>query len=91
MSETRGGARDGAGRKVSRAPQIGASGSPEEFLMAVMNDSEIELAKRLNAAELLLRFGGGKSLGKKEVAEELARAASAPNDEWGDDLGRRLN
>ena len=91
MSTKRGGARDGAGRKPPQAPQIGTSGSPEEFLTAVMNDPLVDLAKRLNAAELLLRFGGGKSLGKKEVAEELARAASAPNDEWGDDLGRRLN
>ena len=73
MSANHGGVRPGAGQKPSCAPQIGASASPEEFLSAVMNDPAVELAKRLNAAELLLRFAGGRS-GKKERAVEAGKS-----------------
>jgi hypothetical protein len=50
--------------------------TPEEFLAAVMNDPEVDRQARMDAAELLMRYGRGGGRGKKAWLEETAKAAT---------------
>lgn len=76
---THGGARPGAGRKpkpiqtVSRE-RIAETDDPAQFLTAVMNDCEIDIKLRVEAAKVLLRFLRRASVdGKKERQAEAAK------------------
>jgi hypothetical protein len=51
--------------------------TPEEFLGAVMNDAGNPTQFRMDAAELLMRYGRvGGARGKKALIEEAARDAT---------------
>jgi hypothetical protein len=50
--------------------------TPEEYLGEIMSDPENPLQTRMDAAELLMRYGRGPGRGKKAAAEEAARIAS---------------
>jgi hypothetical protein len=78
-----GGKRRGAGRKQriktlpapAPVPQTQQQ-TPEEFLATVMNDPEVDRQARMDAAELLMRYGRGGGRGKKASFEEAAKAAT---------------
>lgn len=77
---THGGARPGAGRKprqiqtVSRE-RIAETSDPVQFLTATMNDPEIDIRLRVEAAKVLLRFICRRATaeGKKERQAEAAK------------------
>ena len=79
-----GGARPGAGRKPQPKEEkitIATSGkqTPLEFLLAVMNDNEVEDKLRLDAAKTAAQYvhpKKGESSGKKDDAADKQKAAS---------------
>ena len=92
----RGGARPGAGRKPKslkdRIPPpeitdetvifIGGADSPVEFLLGVMNHTELKLSVRMQAAAILAPFLHAKpaAIGKKEARNDEAESLSGPFD-----------
>lgn len=89
-----GGYRPGAGRPRKGEPSMaqvaaGPRKKSQEYLMDVMNDPNIEPARRDRAAIALLPYQNQRiadaRIGKKELAEEAARTAGQDS-EWGDDL-----
>ena len=77
--ETRvaGGGRPGAAAAPPLVPSEPPPQTPEEYLGVIMNDPENPLQTRMEAAELLMRYGrGGPGRGKKAAADEAARIAS---------------
>ena len=50
--------------------------TPEEFLGVVMNDPANPIQTRMDAAELLMRYGRSGGRGKKATLEEAAKAAA---------------
>ena len=50
--------------------------TPEEYLGVIMSNPENPLQIRMDAAELLMRYGRGPGRGKKAAADEAARIAS---------------
>ena len=61
---------------VPPAPTELPAQTPEEYLGVIMSDPENPLQTRMDAAELLMRYGRGPGRGKKAAAEEAARIAS---------------
>ena len=92
----RGGARPGAGRKpkslkdrIAELPEleitepvVGAAESPVEFLIGVMNHTELKLSVRMQAAAILAPFLHAKpaAIGKKEARNDEAESLDGPFD-----------
>jgi hypothetical protein len=64
------------GKPAAPPPLVPTDQTPEEYLGVIMNDPENPLQTRMDAAELLMRYGRGPGRGKKAAAEEAARIAS---------------
>ena len=60
----------------NQVPLAAQAQTPEEFLGEIMNDSENPIQTRMDAAELLMRYGRSGGRGKKATLEEAAKAAS---------------
>ena len=91
MTLENGGKPRGAGRKTAEqetrrrgkpaaappsVPTEPPAQTPEEYLGEIMSDPENPLQTRMDAAELLMRYGRGPGRGKKAAADEAARIAS---------------
>ena len=83
MAMQHGGKRRGAGRKPriktlpAPAPETRLlPQTPEEYLTSMMNDPEVDRQTRMDAAELLMRYGRGGGRGKKASLEEAAKAVT---------------